>query len=274
MEPFEVELLDGARELLAMHEHELPQRDDLCGAFCGALALHAAGVEGRHGEPLDQDAVALAAGSVVSAMRQRVTLPGGEAGRRDYRLEIPVVEDEEISGTAAAGVLRAVERLSGGELRALPFASPWTPETLDALFEATAALGRPAALIANHATRHLWGSHPRASQLLDYLLSGEEEGPAPDWDVGHFALVIGRIAGPRGNLYLLADTYPALGWRGLHLQPRERLAAALERPQTPAGGMLVVVAAEEAESIRHAAGAAGLEERIWDNGSVSGESLR
>ena len=37
------ELLPGARELLAMHERELPQRDDLCGAFCGALALGAAG---------------------------------------------------------------------------------------------------------------------------------------------------------------------------------------------------------------------------------------
>ena len=38
-------LLPGARELLALHERELPQRDDLCGAFCGALALRAAGVE-------------------------------------------------------------------------------------------------------------------------------------------------------------------------------------------------------------------------------------
>ena len=35
----QLELLPGARALLAMHARELPQRDDLCGAFCGALAL-------------------------------------------------------------------------------------------------------------------------------------------------------------------------------------------------------------------------------------------
>ncbi len=61
----------GARELLAIHERELPQSDDLCGAFCGALALAAAGIDARDGEPLDQDAVALAAGSVVCERPRR-----------------------------------------------------------------------------------------------------------------------------------------------------------------------------------------------------------
>ncbi len=42
--PLEMTLLAGARELLAIHARELPQRDDLCGAFCGALALGAAGI--------------------------------------------------------------------------------------------------------------------------------------------------------------------------------------------------------------------------------------
>ena len=59
-------MLPGARALLAAHGPELPQRDDLCGAFCGALALRAAGIEGGGGEGIDQDAVALAAGSVIS----------------------------------------------------------------------------------------------------------------------------------------------------------------------------------------------------------------
>ena len=61
--------LPGARRLLEIHARELPQRDDLCGAFCGALALGAAGIDEHQGEPLDQDAVALAAGSVVSGMQ-------------------------------------------------------------------------------------------------------------------------------------------------------------------------------------------------------------
>jgi len=39
-----VALLPGAEELLRVHARELPQRDDFCGAFCGSLALAAAGV--------------------------------------------------------------------------------------------------------------------------------------------------------------------------------------------------------------------------------------
>ena len=46
-------------------------------------------------------------------------------------------------------------------------------------------------------------------------------------------------SGPAGSLYAIADTYPALGDGGVHLQPRERLAAALERREMPAGGMIV-----------------------------------
>src|SRR5271165_374073 len=95
-------LLPGARELLALHERELPQRDDLCGAFCGSLALAAAGLAGHGGEPLDQDAVAIAAGSVIAA--NHGSLPHGETGRRDYRLAIPVIDDADVSGTTAAGV--------------------------------------------------------------------------------------------------------------------------------------------------------------------------
>ena len=125
-------LLPGARELLALHERELPQRDDLCGAFCGSLALGAAGIAATGGEPLDQDAVALAAGSVIAAAHG--SLPHGETGRRDYRLEIPVIDDPDVSGTTAAGVREAVEELSEGRLAAVPLAGPWSAETLDGLF--------------------------------------------------------------------------------------------------------------------------------------------
>ena len=265
-----LELLPGAAELLALHARELPQRDDLCGAFCGSLALRAAGLVGAAGDELDQDAVALAAGSVVCAAREAGVLPFGEAGRRDYRLAIPVIDDEQRSGTTADGVRLAIEQLSGGELVAIALAAPWSAATLDGLFELVVALERPASLIANHATRYLWGSRANAAQLLEYLLDDDfQQGPEPDWDVGHFACVVGRIAGPRGNLYALADTYPALGLGGVHLQPRERLAAALERREKPAGGMLVIVTAGDAPRVRSGAAELGFEERIWDNGSIS-----
>src|SRR5208282_5085639 len=99
-------LLPGARELLAFHRTELPQRDDLCGAFCGALALRAAGIEAYEGEPVDQDAVGHAAGSTVSETADPSSLPSGETGRRDYRLSPPFIGAGG-AGTTAAGLLRA-----------------------------------------------------------------------------------------------------------------------------------------------------------------------
>ncbi len=289
--PLETTLLPGARALLAFHARELPQRDDLCGAFCGALALRAAGVERfageptgddepagrsgtpkvRTGEPIDQDAVALAAGSVVAAAPDLSHLPHGETGRRDYRLALPFVEDAAVSGTTAAGVVDAIERLAGGALAAIPYSGPWTARTLDGLFELVAGLERPVALIANLATHHLWGGHARLDQLLDYLYEGVQHGPPPDWDVGHFVCLFGRVRGPRGTLYGIADTYPALGSGGVHVQPAERLAAAIERRDKPSGGVVVVVAADGATRVRAGARELGLHEGIWDNGTVLAE---
>jgi hypothetical protein len=249
----------------------LPQRDDLCGAFCGALALGAAGISTSPGggEPIDQDTVALAAGSVVGMHTDPAILPFDEGGRRDYRLELPFVEDSSVSGTTAAGLAAAVRELADGRLAVVPFSGPWTPGTLDGLFDLAAALEHPVTLLANLATHHLWGSHPRVEELLSYLLDGESAGPPPDWDVGHFVCVVGRVSGPGGSLYGVADTYLSLGDGGVHLQPRERLVAAIERKDMPAGGVLVVVDAEEAPLVRAGADALGLSEGIWDNGTVT-----
>jgi hypothetical protein len=269
--PLEITLLPGARALLAAHARELPQRDDLCGAFCGALALRAGGVERHGGEPLDQDAVAQAAGSSVARLQDTGNLPRGERGRRDYRLALPFVEDAAVSGTTAAGVVSALEQLSGGELAAIPCSGPWTAATLGGLFELAAALERPVTLIANLATRHLWGAHARVDQLLDHLYEGAQSGPPADWDVGHFVCVVSRVRGPRGSLYGIADTYPSLGSGGVHLQPAERLAAAIERRDKPAGGVIVALAAADAPAVRAGAAALGLSEGIWDNGTVAAE---
>jgi uncharacterized protein DUF6885 len=264
-----VTLLPGAPELLAAHARALPQRDDLCGAFCGSLALSAAGLaQDASGGPLDQDAVALAAGSLVSATPDPGELPGGTS-RRDYRLELPRIDDGKLSGTTAGGVVAAIEGLSQGRLAAIPYAGPSTPDTLGGLFDLLAGLPHPAALLANHATRYLWGSRPGIDQLLAYLLRGVREGPAPDWDVGHFACVVAAVRGPGGRLYLLADTYPALGAHGLHLQPQENLAAAIERREMPAGGVIAAVAADDAPAVRAGAAALGLQERTWDNGTAT-----
>jgi len=271
--PYELTLLPGARELLAAHAREAPQRDELCGAFCGALALHAAGFGShppRGGEPLDQDAVAVAAGSVLAATPDPSHLPPGAVGRRDYRVELPRVADSALSGTTAAGLLAAVEELSGEALQAVPFAGPWSAAALGGLFDAAAAAERPVTLIANLATGHLWGGGVSAARLFAYLDDGDPAaGPEPDWSVGHFVCVFGRLRGPRGSVYGVADTYPALGAGGVHLQPAERLAAALARPEAPAGGIVVVARPEDAAHIRAGARAGGLLEGVWDNGSLA-----
>jgi hypothetical protein len=265
----ELKLLPGARALLAEHARELPQRDDLCGAFCAALALRAAGIQRHRGEPADQDAVALAAGTVVSRIPDLAALPRGERGRRDYRIAPPLIDDASVSGTNCAGVLRGVEQVSGGALAAIPYSGPWSAATLDALFDVLAALPRPATLIANVATRHLWGGAAPVGATLAYLLGGIDEGPPPDWDVGHFVCVFARTSGPGGALYGVADTYRSLGRGGVHVQPRERLARALERPDMAPGGMLAVLAREDGDGVRDAVAACGLCEGVWDNGSPS-----
>ncbi len=127
------------------------------------------------------------------------------------------------------------------------------------------------ALIANLATHHLWGGHARLDRLLAYLYEGEQSGPPPDWDVGHFVCVFGRVRGPSGTLYGVADTYPALGHGGVHMQPAERLAAAIERRDKPAGGVVVVLAADDVARVRAASHDLGLHEGIWDNGTVLAE---
>jgi hypothetical protein len=271
---FTLTMLEGTRALLAAHRRELPQRDDLCGAFCTALALRAAGMHWRGGEELDQDAVALAAGSLVSAAGDPASLPAGETGRRDYRLTLPQIEDAARSGTTPAGLARAVDGLSHGALAAVPLSGPWSAQTLAAAFETAAALSRPVTLVANIATRHLWGSRASAEQLLAYLLEGELDGPDPDWDVGHFVCVVGRVEGPAGSLYVVADTYPSLGNGGVYAQPAERLALALQRPPaelgaSPEGGMLAVADARDAETLRAGARAADLREALWDNGTLT-----
>src|SRR5579859_6319202 len=266
-----VSLLPGARELLRVHARELPQRDDFCGAFCGSLALAAAGVEALAGVALDQDEVALAAGTTVSRVPHTSSLPRGESGRRDYRLAPPFIAEDEESGTTAPGLVSAIEELSHGRLAALPFAGPWSEATIAALFDAALELEQPATLVANVATRHFWGAAAGVAQLLDYLIDGELDGPAPDWDVGHFTCVAGRVRGPGGILYAIVDTYPSLGARGVHVQPQERLASPCAAPGMAPGGVIAVVGSTDAPRVRERAHAAGLQEGAWDNGSVAYE---
>ena len=244
----------GADRLLELHAAELPQKDELCGCFWTTLALR------LHGEgPLEQDDVALLAGSVITSHGHQHVLPFGQAGRNDFIAALPLTEDDDASGTSVHGLVLAVSELSSGRLVALPVAG-LDGTSLRALLHAAAESTAPVALIANPQTGAFWGSHPTVAQLAAYLERGDlGAGPAPDWAVGHFVGLLGIDEGRAGALVVVADTYPAIGLGGIHLQPVECVVAALE-----GRGVLVVAEPDVAARVADAAGGAG---ELWDNGS-------
>ncbi len=253
-------------ELAALHGRELPQKDQLCGAFWGALALAAAGY------PVDQDEVALRAGTTLAEGDPSGWLPPGASPRTDYRLSIPVAADEPTSGTSATGVARAVEKLSGGGLAVVPVAGPWSAETVGSLVEivasSVAGSSTGCTLVANLRTGRLWGSRPGPALFLDHLSGRPVEPPEPDWDCGHFVGIAGSVGGPGGTLLVVRDTYRQLGWDGYHLQPAGAVAAALARGDGKEGGVLCVCEAAASGALATELGKAGFELRHWDNGSA------
>jgi hypothetical protein len=225
--------------LLTEQRADLPQCDELCGAFWAANALRASGFA------VTQEAAALVAGSVLSPPGAPSSLPPGEAGRTPA-VELPVGEP---SGTSAHGVARAVEELSDGRLSAVPASGTFTAAALVALLDGLDAV----AVIANVDTAALWAPSVTEAEVERYVASGADEGPDNDWQVGHFV----AIAGIRGRLVDIADSYAS---RATHEQPAERVAAALR-----GRGLLVVT--EDPAAARARVEAAGLSAELWDNGS-------
>jgi len=223
----------------------MPQKDQLCGAFWGALTLSAAG------HATSQENVALEAGTTLAEGDPAHWLPPGASPRTDYEATIPGAPDEASAGTSATGVARSIEELSGGALAVVPVAGPWSAGTVVSLVEIAARASPECVLIANLRTGRLWGSRPPARLLLDYLLGRPVEAPPPDWDCGHFLTIAACVGGPGGTLILLRDTYPQLGRDGYHLQPAAAVAAALERGDGNEGGVLCACEAPAAGILEH-----------------------
>jgi hypothetical protein len=258
----------GPPVLASLHAAELPQKDQLCGAFWGSLALRAFGFVEADGEAIDQDAVAREAGTTLAGGDPAQWVPPGASPRGDHRLTFPEASDE-ASGTAAPGVARAIDVLSGGALRAVPVAGPWDAGLVVALLRELEALGEAVVPVANVRTSGFWGSHPDPGLLVD-VLAGREvaEPPPPDWDVGHFVGLAVLVEGSGGALVAVRDTYRALGAAGYHVQPAGALAAALRRDDGKEGGVLCVAAAAEADRLEADLRELGFDVRHWDNGSV------
>jgi hypothetical protein len=266
---FAVTTVRGFDRLTELHARERQQKDNLCGAFWGALVLQAAGFTELDGEPLDQDRVAYEIGSRMPQGDPYDYVPPGATPRNDYRLPLRTTPDERASGTAAERLGMGIERLSGGALASISLTSEWDGELVLALLEAAAAT--EAELLANVRTGHFWGSRPDAKTVLDHLAGRPVAPPPADWDVGHFVSLAASVVGPRRSLIVVRDTYPTLGWSGYHVQPPEVVAKALARGDGREGGILWICALERAASVRGRLEAAGYELRYWDNGTPDTE---
>ncbi len=247
------------RQLLAqLHAAERQQMDNLCGCFWGSLALRASGIDA------DQEAVALEAGAILPGGDPQTHVAPGATPRNDYRVDLPMAADPETAGTAATQLAAAIRRLSGGALEAIEVAGPWSGDTVTAVLDVA---GPAAVLIANLRTALFWGSRPDPSVVLNHLAGAEPEPPPADWDAGHFVELATIVRGPGGALVVVRDTYQELGLAGHHVQPPDRVAAALRRDDGREGGILAVCATAAAADLRDRLRGAGFELRGWDNGT-------
>jgi hypothetical protein len=251
------------RTISELSPADAQQKDNLCGPFHAARLLRDAGIAEWEGEPIDQDLIALHAGTRLPVVELGPQVPPGAASLRDYRYDLRRV-DQELAGTSARGLAAAIERLSCGRLVCVPLTGKWTRLVVEKLLEA--APDSAVRLIGNIRTGHLWGSHPPLEALMA-VLEGEEvpEPPPADWDAGHFVELMQLLRGRHGTLVIVRDSYPSLGWRGVYLQPPTALAAALTRGDGRGGGVLAVAQPERTGELEERARELGLKTEIWDN---------
>jgi hypothetical protein len=240
------------------------QKDNLCGPFWAARFLRDAGFDTWDGARVDEDLLALRAGTLLPDAPPDASVPRGAASKADYAVELPVVPAD-AAGTAAGALAGAIEAVSGGALRCVPLRGPWLAERVEHVVERGRGLG--ARLLANLRTGRLWGSRPPVETLLAELTGRSAPAPPADWDVGHFCELGLVVRGPAGSLVVVRDSYPSLGWSGTHLQPPRVVAEALVRDDGRDGGVLAVVPADGAGAVETLGRALGLEVAVWDNGT-------
>jgi hypothetical protein len=242
---------------------DVQQRDNLCGPFHAARVLRYFGVTEWDGEAIDQDLVAVHAGSALPENERGPQVPPGATNLCDYPFELQRVE-EGAAGTSIRGLVGAIERLSEGRLACTPVSGSWSAEVVEQLV--AGVTDSDTRLIANVRTGHFWASRPPLEALLA-VLDGEEvaDPPPADWDVGHFVELLQLLRGRRGALVVVRDSYPSLGWAGVHLQPPDAVAAALTRGDGRGGGVLAVGLPDGSAEVKQLAGRLGLEIKMWDN---------
>ena len=239
------------------------QKDNLCGPFWVARVLNESGFTKWDGEAIDEDLVALRAGTVLPD-KSIDAVPPGALSRAAYRFELPEAPIEQ-SGTSARGLMEVVEAASGGELRCLPVRGVWNVNRIERLVEEGRQIG--GRLIANLRTGLLWGGRPPIEVWLGELEGRLVQHPAADWDVGHFVELAMLVRGPARSMIVVHDSYPSLGVDGYYMQPPRVLASALLRGDGREGGVLGVFPRARVDAATALAMELGLDVGVWDNGT-------
>ncbi|PSN19951.1 hypothetical protein C7271_04635 [filamentous cyanobacterium CCP5] len=259
-----LDYLPFLESLLPLHARAGQQPDNLCGPYWVAMLLRAYG-----GLSVSAVEVAIAASTMVPREGNPVAwLPlGARSHLGPHYDRISTDPDLDKLGTSIGGLIQATAVLSREQFCLLPLQSDDWEKGLTNLWKL--CQGYPAIVpLLNVHTRYFWRSELTPLQTMTYLAGGSITPSPADWQVGHFALLAGRLQGHQNTLYALLDTYPHFGWNGLHLQPPEALARALARPDLDtAGGVALFMAAHQKESLEPAIGRSGLRIAPWNNGS-------
>ncbi|HSS93670.1 MAG TPA: hypothetical protein VLR46_06735, partial [Candidatus Dormibacteraeota bacterium] len=110
------------------------QKDNLCGPYWAARVLNDLGFSAWDGEPIDQDLIAMRAGTVLPDPHAGADVPPGAVGYATYRYALPTAPVAR-SGTSAGALVTAIEGASGGELRCIPLRGAWNVDRVERLLD-------------------------------------------------------------------------------------------------------------------------------------------
>lgn len=256
---FSLEVLPGLMPLMKAHQQAGQQPDNLCGTYWAAILLAAVGLD------FTPAAIAQLAGSTLPTGDPVSWLPQDAASRQDYNLPLPTATNPTLAGTAVTGLAAAVLKATDGSYRFVPLQAQWTAERVFELL--SFCRDRQLVPLCNLRTNHLWGANLSMADAIAYLNGETIQPPPPAWNVGHFLLLAGTVAGTERSLVLICDTYPMFGWQGYYLQSAEAIAQALVRGDGYSGGVLLFVASQDEDAVAQAAIERGFTVEFWDNGS-------
>jgi hypothetical protein len=258
-----VRWLPGAAKISLVHQLAGQQPDNLCGPYWLAILLQA-----WNAAHLDAAHLGQLAQSVLPIGDPEQWVPPGAKSRQDYSVPLPETAHLAEAGTAVSGLMAATIAASQNQFTLVPLAAQWSAEAVDRLLQL--CLEHPtweAVPVCNIRTGHLWGTSLTQQQAIDYLEGTDITPPAADWDVGHFVTIAGMLPGAARSLIVVRDTYPQFGCQGYHLQPAATIAAAMNRGDGNAGGVLLFVAASLQSEIEQQCQDLGWTIAAWDNGT-------